>query len=414
MKVHAAGSPIRWLVGMCCTVYFISFFARLNYSAVMAEMIRVQILTKNEAGLIGTSLFIAYGVGQLVSGCLGDRMRADRLITLGLVLTTICNFCMVLLQSFPFFLTVWGVNGFAQAMLWPPIVKLLSASLSSETYTKATAGVIASSQAATIVIYLTVPVCISLWNWQSVFWLAGGLTAGVCCVWGIGFRALKFSLSVASCVESETAAVRKSFSGLVLESGLLLIFGGILLQGLLRDGITSWLPTYLFELFSLPTTMTILLNLVLPVCSIGGIALAGFLFRRVFRNEVTESVFFFGGSLFCCGILALFGSLSLVVSLVFSALVTGCMHGVNLMLISYVPRRFRRYGRAATASGITNAFTYLGSASSSYGFAVVAGRFGWEALLWSWVGASLLGLLLLLVISRKWTSFSSAGEKSDK
>ncbi len=292
---RAAGRQLVWL---CCAVYFISYLARLNFSAAMAEMIRVEVLTKTGAGLVGTALFVAYGAGQLVSGCLGDRMKPEILILAGLALTAASNVCMPFLRALPFFLVVWGINGFAQALLWPPMV-------------------------------------------------------------------------------------------------------------FLRDGITSWMPTYLSEVFSLPTAVSIFLNVLLPLFGVFTLYLAGALYRRVFRNELTEAAFFFGIGLVCCLVLSLFGSRSAAVSLVFAALATGSMHAVNLMLISFVPRRFAAYGKAATASGVTNAFTYVGSAASSYGFAAIAGGFGWGVLIWIWVGVCALGLVSLALVFRKWNRFCS-------
>lgn len=46
------------VVALCCAVYFISYLARLDYSAVMAEMIARNVLDKEGAGLIGTALFL--------------------------------------------------------------------------------------------------------------------------------------------------------------------------------------------------------------------------------------------------------------------------------------------------------------------------------------------------------------------
>lgn len=404
---RAAGRQLVWL---CCAVYFISYLARLNFSAAMAEMIRVEVLTKTGAGLVGTALFVAYGAGQLVSGCLGDRMKPEILILAGLALTAASNVCMPFLRALPFFLVVWGINGFAQALLWPPMVKLLSVALSGERYAKACVWVTAASQFATVAIYLAVPACISLWDWRSVFWLSAALAAGICVVWTVGCRRLKSSAPEELASPTERPAPDSSpvrFQTLILSSGLALVLAAIALQGFLRDGITSWMPTYLSEVFSLPTAVSIFLNVLLPLFGVFTLYLAGALYRRVFRNELTEAAFFFGIGLVCCLVLSLFGSRSAAVSLVFAALATGSMHAVNLMLISFVPRRFAAYGKAATASGVTNAFTYVGSAASSYGFAAIAGGFGWGVLIWIWVGVCALGLVSLALVFRKWNRFCS-------
>lgn len=57
-----------------------------------------------------------------------------------------------------------------------------------------------------------------------------------------------------------------------------------------------------------------------------------------------------------------------VITVVFAALVSGCMHGINHMLISLIAKNFSKYGMVLTFSGLLNAFTYIGVFISSYGF----------------------------------------------
>ena len=89
------------LTALCCAVYFISYFARLNFSAVLADMIAGGVFTKSGGGLIGTCLFVTYGAGQILSGMSGDRFPPQRVILAGLALTALCNAAM------PFARAVW-------------------------------------------------------------------------------------------------------------------------------------------------------------------------------------------------------------------------------------------------------------------------------------------------------------------
>jgi len=56
-----------------CLVYFTSYITRINYGAVLAEVILDLGITKGEAGLAVTGCFIFYGLGQPIVGWLGDR-----------------------------------------------------------------------------------------------------------------------------------------------------------------------------------------------------------------------------------------------------------------------------------------------------------------------------------------------------
>ena len=82
------------------------------------------------------------------------------------------------------------------------------------------------------------------------------------------------------------------------------------------------------------------------------------------------------------------------------------MHGINLMFISFLPRRFTSSGKVATVSGICNACVYVGSAISSYGIAMIAEKLGWRATVLSWAAIGLLGFVLCLLALRPWTAFT--------
>ena len=163
------------LTALCCAVYFISYFARLNFSAVLADMIAGGVFTKSGGGLIGTCLFVTYGAGQILSGMSGDRFSPQRVILAGLALTALCNAAMPFARAVWLFALIWGVNGFAQALLWPPIVRLMSLYLDDEGYAKGCVRVTMSSQLATVFLYLAVPALITVWDWKSVLFSLRGV-----------------------------------------------------------------------------------------------------------------------------------------------------------------------------------------------------------------------------------------------
>lgn len=383
----------KHLIAALSAVYFVSYLSRLNYGAVMVEMIGTGILTKEEGGVIGTALFIAYGVGQIVSGILGDRFSPQRIMAAGLILTAVCNFFMPFFRTVWIFTAIWGINGFAQALLWPPIVQLLSARLNPRNYERGCFWVTSAGQAATVAIYLLVPLCITVFDWRSVFWIAAGAAAVMAAAWLLFARRLTVPPAETKQPERLPEPDKSPPLGrLIFQTGLIFILFSIAMQGLLRDGITTWLPTIFGEVFGISASASVLISVILPLFGIFAVYLAGILYRSLFHNELIEAIFFF---LFA-GLLSLalgyFFEANAIVSLILAALITGSLHAVNLMLIGYVPRRFARYGAVSTVSGLTNAFTYVGSAISSFGFAAVADACGWNLLIWIWAGVCAAGI----------------------
>ena len=89
-------------------------------------------------------------------------------------------------------------------------------------------------------------------------------------------------------------------------------------------------------------------------------------------------------------------------SVFFSALLTGCMHGVNLIQICMIPPFFKKQGNVSTVSGVLNSCTYIVSATSTYGIAVLSDRIGWSSTLLIWVLLTFAGTLICIACARPW------------
>lgn len=416
-----AGGRYKLLIALSCLLYFTSYITRLNYSASIAGILEATALTKEQTGLIGTALFITYGVGQIVSGLLGDKIRPERIILAGLVTTTLCNAVFPLFSHVAALVFVWGLNGFAQAMFWPPLVRILAEKLPEGKFTSACFFVSVSAQVANIVIYLLVPLLLVTAGWKSVFFIAAGFAALIAAVWVIGCRIVMRGPTIAHMriraeqpPETTSPAKEKQpigFGKLLLLCGMPFILPAIAMQGFLKDGMTTWMPAYIADIFHLQASMAILSSIVMPIFSIVIVYLVSVLFKKVFRNELTASVCYFGVASAMNLLLFFFSDKSAGLSLTLAALSVGCMHGVNLMLPTYVPSHFAAYGKASTASGVTNAFTYVGSAASSYLIALLAAEIGWKYTILCWFAVAALGAILCVVAIRRWTKFRK--QKSD-
>jgi OPA family glycerol-3-phosphate transporter-like MFS transporter len=83
------------------------------------------------------------------------------------------------------------------------------------------------------------------------------------------------------------------------------------------------------------------------------------------------------------------------------------MHGINFLLISCIPGRFARFGRASTVSGVTNSCVYIGAAIATYGIAIVSESLGWTVTIITWIAVALVGAVMAIPAYRKYTKFLS-------
>ena len=65
------------LIFLCCLVYFAGYITRVNFAAATSEIILSEGFIKSEAGMVTTMSFASYGIGQLISGVLGDKINVQ-------------------------------------------------------------------------------------------------------------------------------------------------------------------------------------------------------------------------------------------------------------------------------------------------------------------------------------------------
>ena len=399
---------INRLACLCMIVYFTSYVTRINYGAVVSEIVASEGIPKDAASLAVTGLFITYGVGQLVSGWLGDRISPKYLMFAGMVLATAMNLLLPLYVSPYYMLAVWCVNGFGQALMWPPIVKLLTNYLSSEDYVRATVVVSWGSSLGTIVIYLIAPLFITFSGWRSLFFFSAavGTVGAVLCLVGVSAVERR---AHAECAAGKTAdgavdergspeqlaePTGKAGSVRALLPILVSAWFAIALQGSLRDGVTTWMPSYIAETFHLGTSISILTGVLLPVFSLICINITRPLYIKWIHDEFKLSGVMFAAATAAAGVLVLLSGASPVISVVCSTVIVGCMHGINLMLVCVLPGRFKRTGNISTISGVLNFATYVGAALSTYGFAALSERVGWHGTILLWLAVTVCGTVI--------------------
>ena len=409
MSTKADRKYIEQLIWLFTLVYFISYVSRQGLGTVLVEVIQSGFAEKTTAALALTVCSITYGSGQIISGYLSDRFKPQHVMLGGLLLTSICNFAVFLMQDSHLLVPVWGINGFAQALMWPPLVRLMSGNFNDDDYQKSCIRVSQGANAGTIVLYLVAPVVISLLNFRYVFLLSGFMALVVALVWKKDFPR----------ISSQVVKTETDFDGKqVVEEGTekfgstavlvtIFIMLAIVMQGALRDGVTSWTPTLLSETFHMSSSVSILSGVVLPLFAIVSHQITGWVYRKYLKNPLVCASAIFAVGAIAALLLFVVNGKSSVLAVMFLALLVGCMHGANIMLITMVPASYKKYGHVSLIAGVLNSATYIGAAISTYGVAVYAETFGWNSTILLWAGIAAVGGLICISLLKLWKKFVS-------
>ena len=396
----------------CWAVYAVAYITRSTYSVSIVVLTGAGLLTKTQAGLISTCFFATYGLGHLINGILADRISPAFMMTCGIAGTVAANVIMALAApNFTAMLIVWGLNGFLEAMLWAPIVAILSGRISEKKRLPAMKNMSTSKPVGVIAAYLLSSACSYFGlHFTALYYVAAGIGAASLIAFAIVYRRAFTSPDV---IDAEPdikpqGGGRKSGSALALlaSAGALIFVVPVIFHGMMNDGLLSWVPTLIRDSYNTSDSFSTLLTVLLPLANIVGAVVANFVIGRFFRqNHASVGVFFMALSMIPTVLFLDPSSMPLaggVICLVFISLL---MTAFNHIFSALVPAEFAPYGKASTASGIINSLIYVGCAVSTYVFGNLSERIGWGATVTLWLALMAASAVILVFAIKPWGKF---------
>jgi len=411
----------RLLFVMCWIGYAAAYTGRLNLSAAIATIVDGGIMDKAETGIISTVFFFCYGAGQIVMGFIADRLNARKMIGIGLCGSALMNILMSLYAS-PFYMAVvWGLNGILQSMLWAPILYIITNELVESTQMRAGVLIASSPLAGTLVAYFAAALTAEL-DWRAIFIISGCtlIVTGILWFVLIGYITKKSPATVTVDTNAVRAAKAQSGSAssgkpvlsngsqsLIVWSGIAIMLFPVMLHGMLKEGISTWVPTMITETYGASPAFSIFISMVLPIINLSGVFIAMFIYNRMAKhNEILAAAMIMTAAAVPLFLLLFIGKIPSIAAVVLLAAVTTSMHGFNHLLLTMASMRFRRAGRAATTTGMLNSVTYLGSAISGYGFGALAEGLGWQGSIWVWICIAGVAAIFSYSAVRRWKRFA--------
>ena len=249
-------------------------------------------------------------------------------------------------------------------------------------------------------------------TWRMVFIVSGIIVMVMAFVWFAGMNSLKDYFSEVRIrkleeIKKETVSVKAPVSGkrlmpLIIGTGVIFAVVGIFFNGILKDGVTLWVPTYVSQFFDTEASTASLVTIILPLFNLIGVYLAVKLFKNVIKNEMMTAAIMFLISVVSLGLLFFFGRYSMIFAVIMLAFTTASMLGVNTMFLTFIPLNFSNVGRASSVTGFLDACSYMVSALSGVTIGVVASSYGWNVTVLTWIGIAFLGGLVTFLGIKSW------------
>jgi len=379
---------LGWLMYTTC------YLGKVNYSANITQVMDFYNVTKAEAGVVPTFLFFAYGIGQVVNGLLCKKYNMKWMIFAGLFISSIVNLIIAVSTNFAIIKWLWLVNGFSLSILWPTLVRLISETVSQKELSSSAIILGTCVAVGTLIIYALSSLFAAFDNFKLAFYVAAVCGIAVSFVWVLLYKKAVVMAKEKSDEENvkkieekaeEKINQTKNEKKIFMTSIYILCFCAVGVN-LIKDGLSTWVPTILKEEYSLSDSISILLTLFLPVVAVFGNSYAVKMHRKI-SDSVTHCFVIFTAMAAFIGVII--GSMAIKqVLLVLVGLVTVSFFAssLNSLVTSIFPMFMRGRVNSGLFAGILNGFCYLGSTISSYGLGVIAENFGWVSVFWVLIG----------------------------
>lgn len=378
------------------------YLCRVNLSVALPGIMRDLGYSKTELGLVGSALFVAYGIGQFINGQLGDKFGARKLISIGIFISGILNIIFGFATNLMVMVTLWGFNGYFQSMGWSPSVKTIANWFSPEERGKISGLYGSSFQVGSAVSWLLAGYLCMNYGWRYAFWVPAFLLL-VC---GIQFyaRCVNSPEDIGFPSIEEYAKNRKSFSpnkreqtncGKVAEDRHLglrftlrqtignrkiwIASSSYMLLGIVSYGLLYWIPTYMFENKGVTIGESALRSIIFPLSGPLGAFAVGWLTDKFFGSRRAPMIVLM--SILAGIFLLLYPRIPLGKNLLGLFCLGGigfAIFGAHVTMVTAIPMDYGTRKAASSAAGFIDSLGYLGAAIAGWGGGWLVENYSWN------------------------------------
>ena len=341
-------------------------------------------------GLIGGAFSIAYAMGQFLNGPIIDSFGAKRAVLLGLILTSTLSLIFSY-SSLPLLLMiVWCLNGYAQSLGWPSVVKIISNWFRSGRWR--VGGAFGSCfLVGNMIAWPLLGYVAAKYGWRAAFYLPPILLILIAAIFYLCVEE-----SPRDAERDEIVGMRFRFKGILSSRNLILASLAYVMIQIVRGGFTLWIPAYLFESWNLPLDMVGCAAAAVPIGGILGSATLTFILDRMegSRRRLIVSLLTLSLGLTIILIRGLSPS-SIQVGIVLLLILGLTLYTPHIIISTVIPMEYGCSYGVASVAGFIDGMGYVGSTFANPFVGWILDVYGWDGAIIFWLTSSLLASLLI-------------------
>lgn len=384
-------------LGVICTfAYLACYCARNILSAISPKMIETSAFTVESIGTMSSLCMIAYAVGQLINGTLGDRIKSKYMVCGGLFLSGVCNFLIPHFNSIDFVIVAYTMSGFFLSMIFAPITKVVAENTLPKYASRCCLGF-------TVASFLGNPAAgliAILFSWKAAFLVSGIILVGMSILCYLFFSMCERKGYIRRSVSQKNGKTGGKIKCL-LENQIVKFAWIAVLTGIIRTTVVFWVPTYAYQHLGFSTKdSAVVFTIVTLAKSCSPYINNLLIYEKVFKRNMNRTLLLmFSLSAVCFALMYLVTNAVGNIILLVLALMTSA--GASTMMFSVYCPSLKHTGMVSAATGFLDFISYAAASVANQLFSRAAVDMGWGNLILIWAALMVCGVIVSLPYKRK-------------
>ena len=368
----------------CYLFYTLTMALKLTYTSQLVEIESFFNTSKALASLGLTIYYFVYAIAQVCLGLVISKIDIKKFLVISAILSSVSFSLIGITNELWQVWIILGLNGIFQCGGWGGITYILGKNLPNDTLSHCSKILVTGSVVGTAFSYLVSSICIEFLSWKFTFVVIGALY----------LASTLFLLIQESRIEKIHSrhdeldfdkTIKDHTHDYVIPKGEkvnlvpIIIFIVVLsfLVNCLYYGIGNWIPSYLKEVHSFPTTLSILITLTMPLASVPSRIVMFKSFDK--SGNIFPKSTLIGGILTAMLIIMVFTyGLNLLFAIMASLVLKVVMEAFVAGFSSYTLMKFKNYINTGTSSLIVNSSASFGAGVIAIVSGLVMDAFGWS------------------------------------
>lgn len=390
MRISEAGKKAIMIGSLCSLSYLAVYVARNMLGAISPQIIADGVFTTEMIGRMSSIYFIAYAIGQLINGFLGEKIKASHMISMGLILAgTATTLFSVLFHNLTASYVSYGLTGFFLSMIYAPMTKVVAENTEPLYAPRCSLGYTFASFFGSPLAGLLAAILM----WQQAIAITGGVLIIMGAVSFAGFLIMERK----GIVRYGTYTHPKTAAGglrILIQHQIIKFTLVSAITGVVRTTVVFWLPTYIVQYLGFSPKDSALIFSVATFFISMTVVLTSVLYEWLHRDlDLVVLVAFVSASI--CFLLVFFVKAPLPNVIIMVLAILSANIASSIMWIRYCPG-LRDTGMVSTATGFLDFVSYMAASAASTLFANAVTNIGWAKLILVWFGLMVVGVLVAL------------------